>query len=470
MRVGVYTRISRDPTRQGAGVARQEEDCRTKAEASGWTVVRVYSDNDISAYSGTPRPGYRQLLADIKAGELDAVLVWHVDRLYRRTAELEEYISVCQPRNVPTITVQSGPLDLATPSGRMVARTLGSVAQYESEQKGERQRRANRQRAEAGRHFGTRRPFGFELDGCTVRPDEAAAIREAFDGLLGGKSLAAIARDWNAKGFVTPQAGNPWSSAVVCRTLKTERLAGLKTYHGQIVRSATGEPVRAEWPALVDLDVWQAAQALLKPPERRWPSASRLLLSGVARCAVCDAPIQSGGTRNGRTRYRCARMGGHAYREAKPIDEYVFEVVVARLSSRDAADLLMTSQDVDLGEIRREIAAVHVRRDAIAEAYADGTVSLSQFKAANGKLMTRLAELEAKLPVSPVPGLAELATAHDPRQLWESLDDDARRQVIDALMIVRIAPARTKEQAYLDWRARVANPETVVIEWRTSRC
>ena len=35
---------------------------------------------------------------------------------------------------------------------------------------------------------------------------------------------------------------------------------------------------------------------------------------------------------------------------------------------------------------------------------------------------------------------------------------------------MRTAPARTKEQAYLDWRARVANPETVVIEWRTSRC
>jgi hypothetical protein len=35
---------------------------------------------------------------------------------------------------------------------------------------------------------------------------------------------------------------------------------------------------------------------------------------------------------------------------------------------------------------------------------------------------------------------------------------------------VRIAPVRTKERAYLDWRARVANLEPIVIEWRTSRC
>jgi DNA invertase Pin-like site-specific DNA recombinase len=462
----VYTRISRDSTGEGAGVARQEEDCRAKAESNGWTVARVYSDNDVSAYAGKPRPGYRQLLQDIKAGELDAVLVWHVDRLYRRTAELEEYISVCQPRNVPTLSVQSGPLDLATPSGRMVARTLGSVAQYESEQKGERQRRANRQRAEVGKHFGTRRPFGFEIDGVTVRPDEAAAIRDAFAGLLAGKSLAAIARDWNARGFKTPQAGNPWTPTVVCRTLKTERLAGLRTYRGQIVRDIAGHAVTPEWPALVELDVWEAARAILSAPERRWPSASRLLLSGVARCAACDAPIQSGGTRKGRSRYRCARMGGHAYREAAPIDDYISDVVIARLASHDAVDLL-TSPEVDLGEVRREIAAIHVRRDTIAEGYAEGVVSLSQFKAANAKLAVRQAELEAKLPTAPVPALADLAKARDPRQVWESLDDDVRRQVIDALMIVRIAPARTKEQAYLDWRTRVANPETLKIEWKT---
>jgi DNA invertase Pin-like site-specific DNA recombinase len=463
----VYTRISRDSTGEGAGVGRQEEDCRAKAESNGWTVARVYSDNDVSAYSGTPRPGYRQLLQDIKAGELDAVLVWHVDRLYRRTAELEEYISVCQPRSVPTLTVESGPLDLTTPSGRMVARTLGSVAQYESEQKAERQRRANRQRAELGKHFGTRRPFGFELDGVTVRADEAAVVRDAFVGLLAGKSLAAIARDWNSRGFKTPQAGNPWTPTVLCRTLKTERLAGLKTYRGQVVRDAAGQPVTAQWPALVELDVWEAAQAILCAPERRWPSASRLLLSGVARCAVCDAPIQSGGTRNGRNRYRCARMGGHTYREAAPIDKYISDIVIARLASQDAADLL-TSPEVDLGEVRREIAAIHVRRDTIAAGYAEGVVSFSQFKTANAKLAVRQAALEAKLPTAPAAALADLAAAPDPRQVWGSLDDDARRQVIDALMIVRIAPARTKEHAYLNWRARVANPETLQIEWKTS--
>jgi len=467
MRVGLYTRISKDATGLGAGVARQEQDCRAKAEANGWTIAGVYSDNDISAYSGTPRPGYRQLLNDIKAGALDAVLVWHVDRLYRRTTELEEFIAICQPRNVPTHSVQSGPLDLATPSGRMVARTLGSVSQYESEQKAERQRRANRQRAEAGRHFGTRRPFGFELDGVTVRPEEADAVRAACSDVLTGKSLASIARGWNERGLVTPQASNAWTSTVLRKTLGTERLAGIKTYRGQVVRDVGGEPVETAWPALVDFETWQAVQAVLSSRSRSWPGTSRQLLSGVARCAVCEAPIHSGGSRKGQRRYRCSQKGGHAYRGAEPVDEYVTEVVIARLSQPDAVDLLAAQDTTDLGEVRREIAGLNVRRDAIAEGFADGSISLSQFKAANSKLAARLDELESKIPTHTLPALADLAAARDPRELWDTLSVDVRRQVIDALMIVRLAPVGTKEHAYVDVGARIVNPETVPIEWRS---
>jgi site-specific DNA recombinase len=57
---------------------------------------------------------------------VDAVVVWHTDRLYRRITELEQYIRVCERQSVSTQTVQAGPLDLATPSGRLAfGRSLG---------------------------------------------------------------------------------------------------------------------------------------------------------------------------------------------------------------------------------------------------------------------------------------------------------------------------------------------------------
>src|SRR5215472_14847485 len=91
---GIYARISSDQEGSGAGVQRQLSDCKRLAKQLGWPVVDEYVDNDISAYSARVRPEYRRLLDDIAAGVLDAVLVYHLDRLTRRPKELEEFLDV----------------------------------------------------------------------------------------------------------------------------------------------------------------------------------------------------------------------------------------------------------------------------------------------------------------------------------------------------------------------------------------
>ena len=74
-------------------MARQEADCRKLAEDRGLTVTQVYVDNDLSAYSGEPRPGYKALLGSARDGLLDVLLAWHPDRLHRSPVELEEFIA-----------------------------------------------------------------------------------------------------------------------------------------------------------------------------------------------------------------------------------------------------------------------------------------------------------------------------------------------------------------------------------------
>lgn len=466
----VYTRISRDPTGQQAGVTRQEDDCRKLAQEHGWEVGTVFSDNDTSAYSGTPRPGYRAMLEAIRAGRVDVVVVWHVDRLYRRVSDLEEYISACQPANVPTYAVQSGPLDLTTPSGRMVARQLGAVAQYESEQKGERQRRANMQRAQQGKHFGTRRPFGYELDGITIRPDEAKAVRDACRWILDGVNLSEAARRWNRAGLRTPQAGNEWTGTVLRNTITTPRIAGIRTYRKEIVRGEDGEPIATEWPGIIDRDTWRAVQAKLNDPGKQsWPADPdhRLLLSGVARCDECDAFIQSGGTRNGKHRYRCSNMGGHVYRQAAPVDEFVEAAAVARLRQPDALDAFAGKEPGDdPATIRAGLAELQQRQDSMAEAFADGAVTLAQLKAANRRAEGRRAELETRLPTYGSPTLAELVRSSNVAAAWQELDIATRRLIVGLLMEVRLTAPGTKENAYLDWRAGIVNPETVRIRFK----
>ncbi|MEU0482233.1 recombinase family protein [Streptosporangium sp. NPDC006013] len=138
-RAAIYCRISQDRGGAGLGIARQEADCRALIERKGWTVVDVYPDNDVSAYSGAPRPAWKRLLADIEDGTVDAIACWHVDRLTRSPRELEDVIDLADRRGVELATV-TGEIDLVTPTGRLIARMLGAAARHEAEHKAERQK------------------------------------------------------------------------------------------------------------------------------------------------------------------------------------------------------------------------------------------------------------------------------------------------------------------------------------------
>jgi site-specific DNA recombinase len=130
----VYVRISSDRAGAGLGVARQEEDCQELCERLGWRVAHVYSDNDVSAYSGRRRPQWERLNADTAAGLLDAIVCWHVDRLTRSPRELEDVIDLHDRHGIQLATC-TGDIDLSTPTGRLIARTLGAAARHEAEHK-----------------------------------------------------------------------------------------------------------------------------------------------------------------------------------------------------------------------------------------------------------------------------------------------------------------------------------------------
>ncbi|MEJ7796494.1 MAG: recombinase family protein [Nocardioides sp.] len=219
LRVAVYARISLDRVGSGLGVERQLEDCRQLARERGWEVVAVFSDNDVSAFSGKVRPGYRELLEFIRAEQADVVLAWHVDRLHRSPVELEEYIGVSDATSTITVTVRAGDLDLSTAAGRMVARMLGAAARHESEQKSERIRRKRRQEAESGQAHG---PLGYGYDEAqAVVEAEAAVVREVATRILDGDTLYGIASELNVRGVLTPGAGR-WYHHQVRRLVMPE--------------------------------------------------------------------------------------------------------------------------------------------------------------------------------------------------------------------------------------------------------
>lgn len=449
MRAAVYLRQSLDRHDDGLAVARQRTDCLKLCHERGWQPTE-YVDNDRSATKGR-RPMYERMLNDIRAGAIDAVVAWDLDRLHRRPVELEGFIDLAEAHRIALATV-GGDADLSTDNGRLFARIKGAVGAAEGERKAARQRAAAKQRAAAGKAWGPR-AFGYTEGNAELVEIEADAVRAAYSEVLGGASLGSIATAWNAAGIATTK-GNTWRSAQVRQMLISARYAGLRSYNGEIVGPA-------EWQAIVTEDVWRSVQRILADPaRRRGPTRGRKhMLTGLAVCGHCGALMGSGiASSTGAAVYRC-KSCLKVSRAVAAVDEYVTAIVVERLSRPDAVELTIDHKLDDLDELRDTAAVLRTRLDDLAGAFAEGEINRSQLGTATAKINAQLSDVEGRMTdghraavFSGVTGTAGAAFA--------DLGLDRRRAILDALLTVTIHPAG---------RGRGFKPETVEISWHRDR-
>lgn len=139
-------------------------------------------------FTGTTmqRPGWSQLQRGIELGEIGTVVVWRLDRLGRTAKGLVTLFEELHARGVGLISLKDS-LDLSTPAGRLMANVLASIAAYETEVRGERQRAG----IEAARAAGVR--WGGSRKGrrLKVTPEQVTTITR----LRSEKTpIAAIAR------------------------------------------------------------------------------------------------------------------------------------------------------------------------------------------------------------------------------------------------------------------------------------
>jgi site-specific DNA recombinase len=451
VRAVVYLRQSLDRHGTGAAVDRQREDAEKLAALRGWTIVATHTDNDTSAAGGKARPGFDAAMRALENGDADAVVAWSLDRLTRNRRDTLRLVETCEKAQATVALVRGSDLDMSTPAGRLVADLLAATARSEIDVKGDRQRRALAQAAQQGKPPPGRRPFGYADDRVSVRPAEARLVRLAYERILAGGSLRGVAREWNTGGAVTAHGG-PWRPDSVRDVLLRARYAGLREYRGEVVATGMWKPIVAE-------ETWRAVVAVLTDPARRnTPDTRRKwLLSGLAYCH-CGATVNTGRTQHGRRTYKCAATR-HLARDAEPIDDLVRGLVVERLSRSDAADLLVDDERPDVDELRTTAQTLRARLDELAGLFAAGSVTGSQLAAGSERLRAELADVERSMAhASRADVLGDLVRAADPGKVWDAIDVDRQRAVVDTLMTVKLlSPGRG---------ARTFDPATVEVEWR----
>ena len=150
--IAIYVRVS--SKQQDA--ASQLPDLQRWAEAfAGELPVKWYKDT----FTGKTmdRPGWSKLQRDIDAGKVDRVVVWRLDRLGRTAKGLTALFDELPKRGVGLVSIKDG-LDLSTPAGRLMANVLASVAQYETEVRGERVLAGQAKAKASGKRWGGSQP------------------------------------------------------------------------------------------------------------------------------------------------------------------------------------------------------------------------------------------------------------------------------------------------------------------------
>lgn len=434
--VAIYARISQDRDGNQLGVRRQLTDCRAEAERLGWTVAEEYVDDDVSAYSGKARPRYRQMLDDLAGGDLDGIITWHMDRLYRRPLDLEELIGVCQKAGVTDLHTVSGSLDLGTGDGMLVARMLAAVAANESDSKRRRGKRKMQEIAEAGRpHGGGTRPFGFQPDRVTHESAEAEVIRQLADRALAGESLPSLGR-WMDDNDIRTVTGKQWRTPTIRQLLLNRRICGQRAHNGQVVGPAVWEPI-------VSVEKADALQRLLTAPERRTNrSARNYLLSGMCRCSKCGSRMVSIRRYDVR-RYLC-RSGidgggcGSMTITAQGAEEIVTAMVLMRLDSAELQDAIegRVRDDEQATALYASIESDDRKLVELAEEWANDQIGTDAWKRARGVIEQRRAQTRKKL--SRLAGTREveqfIGQGQVLREQWSSLNLDRQRAIVKILV------------------------------------
>lgn len=445
-RLGIYLRISEADDE--LGVRRHQKLCETRAEKEGWTVVKVYEDNRVSAWSRKPRPAYNQMLADMRSGHLDVVLAFGDDRLERNSEERIALLRVMQETGCRVHTITGGELDAVTAGGRFKAKITAEIAEYESEIKSERVKAKMAELRTAGKTQGGRRPFGLSDGRKELVPEEAALIREAAGRIIAGGKMYQVVQEWNSRG-ITTVLGKPWKTSGLREILVSNWSRGL-----------TPDGNKAIWPQIIDPASARRLDAILNDPSRRQrrPEVKRYLLTGLLLCQRCQVTMGASNT-NGKPGYGCRRC--HRMRQlAEPLEEDITYRFFARVNETRVGNAMAGAEAED-DEQQAQLLALEAKKAEYFDMYDAGEITRSELRERRLRLDGHIMALQAEMRRDTEAEMRRQtrAKAFSMVQEWGALDIEQRRSVLEAFIeYITVKPALKGRTTY--------DPDRISVKWR----
>src|SRR3974377_1426786 len=270
LRCAIYTRVSTD---QGLEQDFNSLDAQYDASQAyirsqthaGWTLLRAKYDDGGFSGGNTDRPALQRLLEDVRAGKVDVIVVYKVDRLTRSLADFAKLVELFDQHNVSFVSVTQQ-FNTTTSMGRLTLNVLLSFAKFQREVTQERPHAKSSASKRKGLWVGGVVPLGYHAKDrkITVTEEEAKTVRHIFQRYLELGSLSRLMADLRNAGIKTKLrplsngrtiGGIPFTRGPLAGLLRNRFYIGEGKYRGEILAG--------EQPALLDRQLFEAGQSKL---------------------------------------------------------------------------------------------------------------------------------------------------------------------------------------------------------------
>jgi DNA invertase Pin-like site-specific DNA recombinase len=276
VRCAIYTRKS---TEEGLDQAFNSLDAQREACAAyirsqqheGWQELPARYDDGGFSGGSMERPALATLLDDIRAGRIDTVVVYKVDRLTRSLADFAKIVELFEGQGVSFVSVTQQ-FNTTSSMGRLTLNVLLSFAQFEREVTAERIRDKIAASRKKGMWMGGGVPVGYRAEDrqLVVDQDQAELVRRIFTLYLELGSVRAVQQVLEAEGIRTPhrksKAGREHGGRHFSRG-NLYSILGNPVYIGRVRHR--GEVFDGRHEAIVDRETWTRVQKQLAHQARR---------------------------------------------------------------------------------------------------------------------------------------------------------------------------------------------------------
>lgn len=396
---GLYIRVStEDQAREGFSLPEQEKRLRAMCEYKGYEIYKVYEDAGIPAKTGNSRPGFEELLQDIRDKKCNTIVVLKLDRLTRSVFDWEKIIRFLE-ENDAYLDCANDDINTTNANGKMISRILTSVSQNEIERTSERTKFGMVGAIKEG-HIPHKAPFGYKHVNKKLIPDEATKdqVIRIFNLYYQGNSYQTISNLYNKEKVF---GKTNWKDSTILKIIENPIYKG-DFIHGKRTKNPTYYEDVVE--PLISKELWEECQVQKKKNSRNYKRNEDYLFLQKLKCPHCNRILAGKATRkkNGSIYYyyycHDCKINIKETDIEKEFDNFIEDIQeYDSVVNQTLLPMIKTKLNNPKDKLIKELKEQNAKAERIRKAYINGSFTIEEYDIEKEIVDKTIKDLEYKI-------------------------------------------------------------------------